>query len=85
MPFLEVVSLVLERKPHVRTFFSTFLAVVSVVFSHSNAIAQNGSPLGGFVLEASYSPESGVTAELSYATDSSNRSRAGAKNYAAAA
>ena len=51
-------------------FFSTFLAVVSVVFSHSNAIAQYGSPLGGFVLEASYSPESGVTAELSYATDS---------------
>ena len=51
-------------------FFSTFLAVVSVVFSHSNAIGQNGSPLGGFVLEASYSPESGVTAALSYATDS---------------
>ena len=51
-------------------FFSAFLAVVSVVFSHSNAIAKNGSPLGGFVLEASYSPESGVTAELSYATDS---------------
>lgn len=51
-------------------FFAAFLAVVSVVFSHSNAMAQNGSPLGGFVLEASYSPESGVTAELSYATDS---------------